>query len=347
MPVANYKQYCEMLDRAKKGKFAYPAINVTSIATLNATLKGLAEAKSDGIIQVSTGGGEFASGTAIKDMALGAIVLAEACHTLAARYNVMVALHTDHCHPDKVEKFLKPLIAETEKRRAKGLPNLFNSHMFDGSELSLAENLKVSKELLEICTKNEIILEVETGVVGGEEDGHDTSGVSNEKLYTTPDDMLTVYETLNPIGGRFMLAATFGNVHGVYKPGNVKLKPSILKDGQDEIISKHGQQAALDLVFHGGSGSELSDIHETLEYGVIKMNVDTDTQYAFTKPIVEHMFKNYDGVLKIEGEVGNKKLYDPRAYMKKAEDGMAKRIVQACNDLKSTGKSMLSGAVAA
>ncbi len=303
MPVANYKQYCEMLDRAKKGKFAYPAINVTSIATLNATLKGLAEAKSDGIIQVSTGGGEFASGTAIKDMALGAIVLAEACHTLAARYNVMVALHTDHCHPDKVEKFLKPLIAETEKRRAKGLPNLFNSHMFDGSELSLAENLKVSKELLEICTKNEIILEVETGVVGGEEDGHDTSGVSNEKLYTTPDDMLTVYETLNPIGGRFMLAATFGNVHGVYKPGNVKLKPSILKDGQDEIISKHGQQAALDLVFHGGSGSELSDIHETLEYGVIKMNVDTDTQYAFTKPIVEHMFKNYDGVLKIEGEV--------------------------------------------
>lgn len=340
MPIANYKQYCEMLNRAKKGNFAYPAINVTSITTINACLKGFAEAKSDGIIQVSTGGGEFASGKNIKDMALGAIVLAEAAHRLAERYNVMIALHTDHCHPDKVDKFLRPLIAETARRRAAGLSNLFNSHMFDGSELSLKDNMKISKELLELCTANQIILEVETGVVGGEEDGHDTSNVGKEKLYTTPEDMLGVYETLSTVGGRFMLAATFGNVHGVYKPGNVKLKPTILRDGQKAITDKYGANAAIDLVFHGGSGSELSDIHETLNYGVIKMNVDTDTQYAFTKPIVDHMFKNYDGVLKIDGEVGNKKVYDPRSYLKAAEDGMAKRIVQACNDLKSTGMSL-------
>jgi fructose-bisphosphate aldolase class II len=346
MPVVNYEQYCEMLDRAKKGNFAYPAINVTSIATINATLKGLADAGSDGIIQVSTGGGEFASGLNNKDMALGAIVLAEATHILAERYNVFVALHTDHCHPNKVEKFLKPLIAETAKRRANGQSNLFNSHMFDGSELPLKENLKISKELLEECVKNDIILEVETGVVGGEEDGHDTSGTPADKLYTSPDEMLEVYETLTPIG-RVMLAATFGNVHGVYKPGNVKLKPTILRDGQKAITDKHGQSAALDLVFHGGSGSDLSDIHETLNYGVIKMNVDTDTQYAFTRPIVDHMMKNYDGVLKIEAEVGNKKVYDPRSYIKKAEEAMSQRIVQACKDLKSEGKSMISGAVAA
>ncbi len=347
MPIANYKQYCEMLDRAKKNKFAYPAINVTSIVSLNAALKGFADAKSDGIIQVSTGGAEFASGLNVKDMAFGAIVLAEAAHRLAEKYNVMIALHTDHCQPGKVEKFLKPLIAETERRRANGQSNLFNSHMFDGSELPLAENLKIAKALLEQCAKSEIILEVETGVVGGEEDGHDTSNVGKDKLYTTPEDMVAVYETLNAIGGRFMLAATFGNVHGVYKPGNVKLKPTILKDGQKAITDKHGAKAALDLVFHGGSGSDISDIHETLEYGVIKMNVDTDTQYAFTRPIVDHMLKNYDGVLKIEGEVGNKKLYDPRSYLKAAEDSMAKRITQSCADLKSTGTSILCGAVAA
>lgn len=347
MPIATYEQYCEMLDRAKKEKFAYPAINITSVTTINAALKGFADAKSDGIIQVSTGGGEFASGLSQKDMVLGAIVLADACRTLAEKYNILIALHTDHCHPNKVDSFLKPLIEETAKRRAAGLPNLFNSHMFDGSELSTTENMKQSKALLELCTPNQIILEVETGVVGGEEDGHDTSGVGKDKLYTTPEDMLEVYETLNPVGGRYMLAATFGNVHGVYKPGNVKLTPTILKDGQKAITDKYGAAAALDLVFHGGSGSELADIHETLEYGVVKMNVDTDTQYAFTRPIVDHMMKNYDGVLKIEEEVGNKKVYDPRSYMKKAEESMAARIERACADLKSTGTSILSGAVAA
>lgn len=340
MPVATPAQYRAMLDAAQKGGYAYPAINVTSLPTINGALKAFAEAKSDGIIQVSTGGGEFASGTAVKDMALGAIVLAEAVHVLAEKYNILVALHTDHCHPKNVEKFLKPLLAATRARREAGRGNLFNSHMFDGSELPLEENLRLSKELLQECVDLDIILEIEAGVVGGEEDGHDTSGVSNDKLYTTPEDMLTVYETLNGIG-RFMFAATFGNVHGSYKPGAVKLKPTILRDGQKAVMDKHGATAEMDLVFHGGSGTPLEEIRETLGYGVIKMNIDTDTQYAFTRPIVDHMMKNYAGVLKIDGEVGDKKAYDPRSYLKKGEQGLCERMKEACDDLLSTGKTLV------
>ncbi|MDB5049496.1 MAG: fba [Fibrobacteres bacterium] len=341
MPIVDFKTYNKMLDSANKNKYAYPAINVSSMETANAALAGFAEAKSDGIIQVSTGGGEHASGTGVKDMVLGAISLANHVHLMAAKYNVYIALHTDHCQPKKVDTFLKPLIAETARRRAKGEPNLFNSHMFDGSELPLEANMKIAKELMALCAKNEIILEVEAGVVGGEEDGHDTSGVSADKLYTTPEDMVEVYKALSTVpGGRYMFAATFGNVHGVYKPGNVKLKPIILKNGQDALKSKFN--ARFDLVFHGGSGSTKEEIAETLEYGVIKMNVDTDTQYTFTRPIAEHFFKNYDGVLKIDGEVGNKKAYDPRAYLKAGEKGMAKRIKEACDDLKSSGKTLFS-----
>jgi len=328
-----------MLDAAQKGGYAYPAINVTSIPTISGALKAFAESKSDGIIQVSTGGGEFASGTAVKDMALGAIVLAEAVHLLAARYDILVALHTDHCHPKNVEKFLTPLLAATKARRGAGKGNLFNSHMFDGSELPLEENMKVSKDLLEQCAELDIILEIEAGVVGGEEDGHDTSGVANDKLYTTPEDMVTVYETLNGVG-RFMFAATFGNVHGSYKPGAVKLKPTILRDGQAAVTAKYGAAAEMDLVFHGGSGTPLEEIRETLGYGVIKMNIDTDTQYAFTRPIVDHMMKNYSGVLKIDGEIGDKKAYDPRGYLKKAEQGLCERMKIACDDLLSTGKTI-------
>jgi len=342
MPVATPAQYREMIAAAKKGGYAYPAFNVTSTETANAVLKGLADTKSDGIIQVSTGGGEFASGSSIKDMALGAISIALHVHLVAERYGILVALHTDHCHPSKLDKFVRPLIAETKKRRAAGLPNLFNSHMFDGSELSMEENIRISEELLKECAENEIILEIETGIVGGEEDGHDTSGVANDKLYTTPEDMEMAFERLSKIGP-FLLAATFGNVHGVYKPGNVKLTPKILRDGQAAVQKKFGTaENPLDLVFHGGSGSDLSEIHETLAYGVIKMNIDTDTQYAFTRPIVDHIFKNYDGVLKVEGEVGNKKFYDPRSYLKAAEVGMAKRVAQAAQDLKSAGKSLLA-----
>lgn len=340
MPVVNYQKYVAMLEKAHKEHYAYPAINVTTTDTLNAAIEGFAAANSDGIIQVSTGGGAHASGN-LKDMVYGAILLAEQAHHIAARYDINIALHTDHCQTDKIDTFLKPLIEETAKRRAAGLPNLFNSHMYDGSAVPLDENLKHAVELLELCAENEIILEVEAGVVGGEEDGVNAENVGKEKLYTTPEDMLTVHEELSKIkGGKYMLAATFGNVHGVYKPGNVVLKPSILKDGQDAVVAKYGEDARFLLVFHGGSGSSIEDIHETLEYGVVKMNIDTDTQYAFTRPVVDHMFVNYDKVLKVEGEVGVKKLYDPRAWLKAARKGMADRVVQACNDLKSAGKSM-------
>jgi fructose-bisphosphate aldolase class II len=340
MPIATYDQYCQMLDSAKAGKYAFPAFNVTGLETLNAAIEGFAEAECDGIIQVSSGGGAHATGS-LKEMALGAEVIATAAHTLAAKYDVCIALHTDHCHPKNLAPFMDPLIAVSEKRVAAGEAPLFNSHMFDGSELSLAENLKVSKEYLERMAPLNMILEIETGVVGGEEDGHDTSGVSNDKLYTTPEDMVEAYELLNPIG-RFMLAATFGNVHGVYKPGNVKLTPTILKDGQAAVDAKHSTgENPLYLVFHGGSGSTKEEIHETLDYGVIKMNVDTDTQYAFTRPIVDHIMTNYEGVLKIEGEVGNKKVYDPRAYLKKGVAGMKGRVIEAIQDLRAEGKSIL------
>jgi fructose-bisphosphate aldolase class II len=212
--------------------------------------------------------------------------------------------------------------------------------MLDASVLPLAENMAISKEYLALCAENEIVLEVEAGVVGGEEDGAAGSeDTPHEHLYTTPEDMLAVHQALDG-HGRYTFAATFGNVHGHYKPGAVKLRPEILRDGQAAVVAKYGSDAEFDLVFHGGSGSLLEEIRETLGYGVVKMNVDTDTQYAFTRPIADHMLKNYDGVLKIDGEVGNKKLYDPRAYLKKAEESMTARVAVACDDLLSSGKTV-------
>ncbi len=341
MPVVDHAKYLEMLDNAKKNKFAYPAINVTSEITANAVLQALAETKSDGIIQVSTGGGEFASGQHIKDAALGAISIANHIHLVADKYDINVALHTDHCQAKKVESFLKPLIAESRKRVEQGLKPLFNSHMFDGSELPLKENMDIAVDLLKECKELGIILEVEAGVVGGEEDGVSNEDAPIEKLYTTPEDMVYVYERLSEVeGAQYMFAATFGNVHGVYKPGNVKLRPEILTNGQDAVEAKFGKDARFYLVFHGGSGSSLEEIRETLEYGVIKMNVDTDTQYAFTRPLVDHFFKNYDGVLKVEGDVGNKKAYDPRGYLKKGETSMKERVIQAVKDLRGEGTTL-------
>jgi len=341
MPVVDYKKYCQMIDNAKKNKFAYAGINVTSETTSNSVLQAFAESNSDGLIQVSTGGGEFASGLGVKDAALGAISIARHVHFIAEQYNINVALHTDHCQANKVDSFLRPLLDESKKRVAAGEKPLFNSHMFDGSALPLKENMDIAVELLKECHELGIILEIEAGVVGGEEDGVDNENAPADKLYTTPEDMLYVYERLSEVkGARYMFAATFGNVHGVYKPGNVKLRPEILKEGQDAVVAKYGEEASFDLVFHGGSGSSLEEIRETLDYGVIKMNVDTDTQYAFTRPIVEHMFKNYDGVLKIDGEVGNKKMYDPRGYLKKAETAMKERVIEAIKDLRSDGTSL-------
>jgi fructose-bisphosphate aldolase class II len=336
MPIATPEGYAEMLDRAKAGGFAYPAINVTSSQTLNAALRGFAEAESDGIIQVSTGGADFLSGSTVKDMVTGSVALAEYARVVAAKYPVTIALHTDHCPKDKLDGFMRPLIEISRERVAAGADPLFQSHMWDGSAVPLEENLQIAAELLEKCAAAKIIMEMEIGVVGGEEDG--VVGEINEKLYTTPDDALATVEAVG-LGdrGRYMLAATFGNVHGVYKPGHVKLRPSVLKEIQDAVGAKYGKEKPFDLVFHGGSGSQLSEIHEAISFGVVKMNIDTDTQYAFTRPIAEHMFKNYDGVLKVDGDVGNKKAYDPRAYGKAAEAGMAARIVTACENLKSAG----------
>ncbi|MEU7988165.1 class II fructose-bisphosphate aldolase [Streptosporangium canum] len=336
MPIATPEVYAEMLDRAKANQFAYPAINVTSSQTLNAALRGFAEAESDGIVQVSTGGAEFLSGGTVKDMVTGATALAEYARVVAAKYPVTIALHTDHCPKDKLDTFVRPLIDISLERVARGQDPLFQSHMWDGSAVPLEENLEIAQELLEKTARAKIILEAEIGVVGGEEDG--VVGEMNEKLYTTAEDALATAEALG-LGerGRYLLAATFGNVHGVYKPGHVKLRPSVLKEIQEAVGAKYGKEKPFDLVFHGGSGSLLEEIHEAISYGVVKMNIDTDTQYAFTRPIADHMFKNYDGVLKVDGDVGNKKAYDPRSYGKAAETSMAARVAEACRHLKSAG----------
>ena len=336
MPIASPEVYAQMLDRAKAGKFAYPAINCTSSQTIVAAISGFAEAQSDGIVQVSWGGAEYASGQRVKDMVAGATALAEFAHSIAKHYDVNIALHTDHCPKEKLEGFMEPLIAISQERVAKGQDPLFQSHMWDGSAVPLKENLDIASRMLDECAKANIILEIEIGVVGGEEDGIEAK--HDAKLFSTVEDGLATVDALG-LGerGRYMVAATFGNVHGVYKPGNVVLTPSILNDIQTAVGAKVTQDKPFDLVFHGGSGSLLSEIREALDYGVVKMNIDTDTQYAFTRPVAGHMFTQYDGVLKIDGEVGNKKAYDPRAWGKLAEASMAARVLLACQDLRSAG----------
>jgi len=339
MPIATPEVYAAMLDAAKQGSFAYPAINVSSSQTLNAALQGFTEAGSDGIVQVSTGGAEYLSGPTIKNMVAGAVALAEYAHQVAKNYPVNVALHTDHCPKDKLDGYVRPLLAlSTERVKGGGLP-LFQSHMWDGSAVPLEENLSIAEELLAQTSAANVILEIEVGVVGGEEDG--VSAEINEKLYTTVEDGLRTVEVLGTgEKGRYITALTFGNVHGVYKPGAVKLRPEVLKDIQEEVGSKIGKERPFDLVFHGGSGSTLEEIRSAVDYGVVKMNIDTDTQYAFTRPVAGHMFTSYDGVLKVDGEVGSKKAYDPRAWGKLAEAGMAKRVIEACEDLRSAGTSL-------
>ncbi|MBE6478586.1 MAG: class II fructose-bisphosphate aldolase [Propionibacteriaceae bacterium] len=336
MPIATPEVYADMIDRAKKGGFAYPAINITSSQTLNAALRGFADAGSDGIVQISTGGAEYASGPTIKDKVTGAVALAEYARVVAKNYPINVALHTDHCQKEKLDSYVNPLIAISQERVDRGEDPLFNSHMWDGSAIEVEENLQIADELLSRTSKAHIILEIEVGAVGGEEDG--VTGEINEKLYTTVADGMRTLEVLG-LGekGRYITALTFGNVHGSYKPGFVKLRPEILKEIQDECGKKYGKDRPFDLVFHGGSGSTPQEIADAVKYGVIKMNIDTDTQYAFTRPVVDHMMKNYDGVLKIDGEVGNKKTYDPRSWGKSAEAGMAARIVEACQQLGSVG----------
>ncbi len=339
MPIATPESYAQMLDSAKEQGFAFPAINVTSSQTLNAALAGFAEAESDGIIQVSTGGADYLSGPTIKNMVAGSLAFAAYAEEVAKSYPVNVALHTDHCPKDKLDGFVRPLIeASTERVKNGGLP-IFQSHMWDGSAVPLDENLEIARELLDKCAEARIILEIEVGVVGGEEDG--IVGEINDKLYTTPEDAIATVDALGTgEKGRYMTALTFGNVHGAYKPGHVKLRPEILQRAQETVVEHLGLEAGsrpFDLVFHGGSGSSAEEIAAAVDYGVVKMNVDTDTQYAFTRPVAAHMFTSYDGVLKVDGEVGNKKQYDPRSWGKSAEAGMAARVVEACENLRSTG----------
>ena len=342
MPIATPEVYNQMLDTAKKGGFAFPAINCTSSETINAAIKGFAEAESDGIIQFSTGGAEFGSGLGVKNKVAGAKALASFAHEVAQHYDVNIALHTDHCQKEVLDDYVRPLIAISQERVDRGELPLFQSHMWDGSAVPIDENLEIAQELLAKAHAANIILEVEIGVVGGEEDGVEARAGSN--LYTNEADFEKTVDALGTgENGRYLLAATFGNVHGVYKPGNVKLRPEVLDMGQKVAEKKLGLSEGsnpFDFVFHGGSGSEKEKIEEALRYGVIKMNVDTDTQYAFTRPVAAHMFSNYDGVLKIDGEVGNKKTYDPRSYLKKAEQAMSERVIEACQDLHSVGKSV-------
>ncbi|MEU6462675.1 class II fructose-bisphosphate aldolase [Streptomyces sp. NPDC046976] len=339
MPIATPEVYAEMLDRAKAGKFAYPAINVTSSQTLHAALRGFAEAESDGIVQISTGGAEFLGGQYSKDMVTGAVALAEFAHIVAEKYPVNIALHTDHCPKDKLDGYVRPLIALSKKRVDAGLTPLFQSHMWDGSAETLGDNLEIAQELLEQARAARIILEVEITPTGGEEDG--VSHEINDSLYTTVDDAIRTAEALG-LGekGRYLLAASFGNVHGVYKPGNVVLRPELLKELNEGVAARFGKESPFDFVFHGGSGSSEDEIRTALENGVVKMNLDTDTQYAFTRPVAGHMFANYDGVLKVDGEVGDKKSYDPRTWGKLAEAGMAARVVEATQHLRSAGNKI-------
>ena len=340
MAIATPEVYAEMLQTAKEKGFAYPAVNVTSSQTLNAAIRGFAEAGSDGIIQASTGGAAYWSGASKKDMVVGSLAFAAYAREVAKQYDVNIALHTDHCPKDKLDGFVLPLLAESEKAVARGEDPIFNSHMWDGSAIDLDENLKIAAELIERTSKANIVLEVEIGAVGGEEDG--VEGAIDDSLYTTVADAIKTVEAIG-LGekGTYMAALTFGNVHGVYKPGNVHLRPELLKEIQTEVGAKYGKgDKPFYLVFHGGSGSTEQEIADAVSYGVIKMTIDTDTQYAFTRPVAGHMFSNYDGVLKVDGEVGNKKTYDPRVWGAAAEAGMAARVVEACQQLGSVGTSI-------
>ncbi len=338
MAIATSAEYQEMLDRAKQNRFAYPALNVSSSQTLNAALAGLQAAGSDGIIQVSTGGADYWSGSTIKHRVTGALAFAAFAREVAKNYDIKVALHTDHCAEDQLDGFVRPLLELSAEQVKAGGESIFNSHMWDGSAIALDRNLEIAKELLAKTHNVGAVLEIEVGAVGGEEDG--VEGAIDEHLYTTVEDGQKTVEALG-LGenGRYIAALTFGNVHGVYKPGNVHLRPELLEEIQREIGTKYGKENPFDLVFHGGSGSTEQEIADAVSFGVIKMNIDTDTQYAFTRPVVNHMLKNYDGVLRIDGEVGNKKLYDPRNWGASAEAGMAARVVEAANQLGSAGKS--------
>jgi fructose-bisphosphate aldolase class II len=339
--IATAEQYAAMLDAASAGGYALAAVNVTSSETLNGAMRGFAEAGADGIVQVTTGGAEFASGGAVRDMALGARALAEYARVLGARYPVAIALHTDHAPPDSAELFLRPLIDESRRRVNAGEEPLFHSHMFDGSTLPLEDNLAISSRWLDELAPLGVVLEVESGVVGGEEDGIAGPHANQLELYTTTEDLMRFADVLGAgERGRYLLAATFGNVHGVYAAGNVTLRPAVLADGQ-RSLAERWPGARFQYVFHGSSGSEADEVRQAIANGVVKVNLDTDAQYAFTRAVADHVFANYDGVLRIDGNVGHKAAYDPRSWGRKAEAALATRVAEASQLFGSSSRSVL------
>ena len=340
MPLATAQQYAEMLDRAAEDGYALAAVNVTSSETLNAALRGFAEAEADGIVQYTPGAAEYMSGAAVRNAVLGARGFAQFVQAIAAASPVLVALHTDHCPPTRVDDWLRPLLAESERRVAAGQAPLFHSHMFDGSTLALDDNLRIAVGLLAECSKLGVVLEVECGVVGGEEDGLAGPAANRDKLYTTPEDLLLVADVLGTgERGRYLVAATFGNVHGTYAPGNVMLRPEILRAGQDALANAH-PGARFQYVFHGSSGSRQQDLDEAISFGVVKVNLDTDAQYAFTRAVAAHVLDHWQGVLKVDGGLGDKHSFDPRAWGAEAEAAMATRVCEACHQFGSAGRAL-------
>lgn len=339
MPRATSDQYRAMIDAARVGGFACPAVNVTSTETLNAALRGFAEARSDGIVQITTGAARYLAGPA-EDAALGARAFAEVAHVLLEASPVLVALHTDHCPPEQVDGFLWPLLRESRRRYLDGQPPLFDSHMFDGSQLPLAENLARAADLLTEARDIDVLLEVEIGVVGGEEDGLDNSQIPRERLYTTPADALAVAETLGTGGNGFLLAATFGNVHGRYGPGRVRLRPGLLGELQDAVRERLPDSRGFDFVFHGGSGSRPDEMRAAIAHGVVKVNVDTDMQYAFTSAVADHLRDAARGS-SVESGAIDKQIHDPRTWGRRGELAMAARVFAACEVLGSRGMTLV------
>ena len=343
MAIPTAEEYAAVLDAALAGGYALAAVNVTSSQTLNAALRGFDDAGADGIVQITTGGAGYLAGGGAR--AAGARGLAALAREVAADLDVHVALHTDHCPPAQVDEFLRPLLQDSRERVARGEPPLFNSHMFDGSTLPLEQNLRIAAGLLDQCSEVGAVLEVECGVVGGEEDGIGGE-VDAERLYTTTEDLMRVVEALGTgERGRYLLAATFGNVHGVYAPGHVQLRPAILREGQ-EALSAARPGARFAYVFHGSSGTPAAELAEAVSYGVVKVNVDTDAQYAFTRAVADHVLTRYEGVLRVDGGVGDKGAYDPRAWGLKGEAAMAARVAQACVELGSAERSVALGETA-
>ncbi len=340
MPLATPEQYRRMLSLAADDGYALAAVNVTSSETLNAALRGFAQARADGIVQITPGGAEFVSGSSVRDGLIGARAFARYAQVVADAAPGLVALHTDHCPPARVDDWLRPLLAESRTRIANGEQPLFHSHMFDGSTLPLRDNLRIGAQLLDECSALDVILEIEVGVVGGEEDGIAGPTGHRDELYTTPADLLAVAEALGTgERGRYLLAAGFGNVHGHYAPGHVQLRPEILRDGQQALAAVH-PDTRFQYVFHGSSGSTQEELAEAISFGVVKVNLDTDAQYAFTRAVAGHVFDHWHGVLSVDGELPDKHSFDPRAWGRLAEAGMAARVREACDQLGSSRRAL-------